>query len=283
MMGVKLYVLGNAQRAGVTEEAERLVPFLRAQCEILTCDLCQQCELDNLPLADVALVLGGDGAILRAARQMGYRQVPVLGVNLGRLGFLADLRPDEVRTCFPQVVRGEYRLTHHLMYECIVQQGDHQQTFLGLNEVVFHTVPPFGILDLELALDGDPVARFSGDGLIISTPIGSTGHSLSAGGPILGQELQAFVVTPICPHALTYRPVVESADRTFTVTLGRGAEHATLIIDGQLTVPLSAQHCVSIRRAPVTFSLVKVPGHSFYQTLRDKLHWGTLPTYSSEP
>ena len=108
---MKLYVLGNAERAGVTEEAERLLPFLRAHCEVLTYDLCQQCDLTALPPADIALVLGGDGAILRAARQMAYRQIPVLGVNLGRLGFLADLRPDELLACFPQVLAGDYRLT----------------------------------------------------------------------------------------------------------------------------------------------------------------------------
>jgi NAD+ kinase len=283
MIGVKLYVLGNANRPGVTEEADRLLPFLRGHCDVMVCDLRQEQDLGGFPVADLALVLGGDGAILRAARQMGYRQIPVLGVNLGRLGFLADLRPDEIRACFPQVLRGEYRLTHHLMYECTVEDGSTTQTFLGLNEVVFHTVPPFGILDLELAIDGDTVAQFSGDGLIVSTPIGSTGHSLSAGGPILGQELQAFVITPISPHSLTYRPVVESADRHCAVTLGRGADHAVLIIDGQQSVALSMHHRVTIRRAPVSFTLVKVPGHSFYQTLRDKLRWGTLPVYGDEP
>jgi NAD+ kinase len=280
---VKLFVLGNAQRAGVTEEAERLLPFLRAHAEVVVCDFCQERDLGVQPQADLALVLGGDGAILRAARQMGYRQVPVLGVNLGRLGFLADLRPDEVRTCFPQILRAEYRLTRHLMFECVIDDGTTSRTFLGLNEVVFHTVPPFGILDLELELDGAAVARFSGDGLIVSTPIGSTGHSLSAGGPILAQELQAFVITPICPHTLTYRPLVESADNAFTIHLGRGGENAVLVIDGQDNVPLSPRHRVVVRRAPVQFSLVKVPGHSFYQTLRDKLHWGTMPNYRAEP
>jgi NAD+ kinase len=280
---VKLFVLGNVQRPGVTEEADRLLPFLRAYCEVLVCDLCQETQLAALPDADLALVLGGDGAILRAARQMGYHQVPVLGVNLGRLGFLADLSPDELRSLFPRVVHGEYRLTRHLMFECVVDDGTSSQTYLALNEVVFHTRAPFGIIDLELALDGGPVARFSGDGLIVSTPIGSTAHSLSAGGPILAQELQAFVLTPICPHTLTFRPVVESADRTCTVRVERGYEHAVLVIDGQDTLTLSAQHRVTVRRAPVAFTLVKVPGHSFYQTLRNKLRWGTPPQYRNEP
>src|SRR5436305_12948721 len=117
---MRIYVLGNAHRPGVTEEAERLLPLFREHAEILTVDLRQEADLAELPPADMALVLGGDGAILRAARQMGYRQVPVLGVNLGRLGFLADLHPDQLRACLPKVLCGEYRVTRHLMYECLV-------------------------------------------------------------------------------------------------------------------------------------------------------------------
>jgi NAD+ kinase len=280
---VKVLLLGNALRPGVSEEAERLLPFLRQQCDVLVCDLLQERNLAELPSADMALVLGGDGAILRAARQMGYAQIPVLGVNLGRLGFLADLRPDELRGCFPCVLKRDYRVTRHLMFECVVEDGTQSRTILGLNEVVFHSLPPQGIVELELGIDGKTVSRLGGDGLIVSTPIGSTGHNLSAGGPILSQELQAFVITPICPHALTYRPIIESAESTFTVTCSRGAERAMLIIDGQDAGMLSPLHRVTIRRAPVSFGLVKVPGRDFYKTLRDKLHWGAQPTFRSEP
>jgi NAD+ kinase len=286
---VKLYVLGNAHRPGVREEADRLLPFLRAHCEVIAVDLLQQRDLSACTAADMALVLGGDGAILRAARQMGYCQLPVLGVNLGRLGFLADLSPDELRASFPHVTRGEYRVTQHLMYECLIETDGAPdpnapaRPLLGLNEVVFHTAPPFRMLDLDLAVDGDVVARFSGDGLIVSTPVGSTAHSLSAGGPILGQELQAFVITPICPHTLTYRPVVDSADKVYTITMPRDGAEAVLVVDGQETFALSARQRVVIRRAPVTFALVKVPGRSFYQTLRDKLRWGAGPNYRREP
>ncbi len=308
VVGVKLLVLGNANRPGVREEADRLLPLLRQQCQVLVVDLLQEQDLGQHPAADLALVLGGDGAILRAARQMGYRQVPVLGVNLGRLGFLADVDPEEFRACFPKVLCGDFRVTRHVMYECVVADAERRapsaerrapsaerdkigasrsalgapRTFLGLNEVVIHTTPPFHMLDLSLEVDGQAAARFSGDGLIVSTPVGSTAHSLSAGGPILGQELPCFVITPICPHTLTYRPVVDSADKTYTITLG-SAEDAVVIIDGQETVPLHGGQTVVIRRAPVDFQLVKPPGRSFYQTLLDKLRWGALPHYRGEP
>lgn len=285
---MKILILGNAQRAGVIEEVERQLPFLRQHAEVLALDLHQQSALEGREEADLALVFGGDGAILRAARQMGYHQVPILGVNLGRLGFLADIHPQDLETSFLQVIKGQYHFTHHLMFECIIQVPDgkrHEtaQTFLGLNEVVVHTVPPMHMLDLHIHIDGVEAARFSGDGLIVSTPIGSTAHNLSAGGPILNQELSAFVLTPICPHALTYRPVVDSADRVYTIQIGQNCPEAIVIVDGQETRQLHCGERVLIRRAPVDFTLVRVPHRGFYQTLREKLRWGTPPNYRGEP
>jgi NAD+ kinase len=270
--------LGNANKAGVTEEVERWLPILRERAEVLAVDLRQERRLDACGAADVALVFGGDGAILRAARQMGYHQTPVLGVNLGRLGFLADTPPDEFASCLEQLIARNFRVTRHLMFECLLEQsGCEPAVHLGLNEVAIHTMPPFHLLDLHIEIDGDRVAEFGGDGLIVSTPIGSTAHNLSAGGPILSQELHAFVLTPICPHTLSYRPVVESAERTYRIRLGQDRDHAQVTIDGQVTLPLGAGACVVIRRAPVEFQLVKMPGRSFYQTLRDKLRWAAQP------
>jgi NAD+ kinase len=280
---MKLYVLGNAQRPGVVEEAGRLLPWLQQHCDVVLFDLHQQTDLAAAPAAELALVLGGDGAILRAARQMGYRQVPVLGINLGRLGFLADMDPEQLRCCFPEVLRGDFQVTHHLMYECVVQDAaGNATTYLGLNEVVFHTLPPFHILELDLTVDGEMVTCFRGDGLIISTPVGSTAHSLSAGGPILSQELPAFVITPLAPHTISYRPVVDAADKEYIIALGKGSEDAALIIDGQETLQLTAADRVTVRQAPVRFGRVKVPGHSYYRTLRDKLRWGALPNFRTE-
>jgi NAD+ kinase len=278
----KVYVLGNDKRAGVTDEVQRWLPSLQQQADVLTVDLRQERDLTTLPVADLALVFGGDGAILRAARQMGYRQVPVLGINLGRLGFLADIHPHDFNSCFAHVMLQNFQVTRHLMFECVVESGDSKQTFLGLNEVAVHAMPPLRMIEMELEVDGAIISRFGGDGLIVSSPIGSTAHNLSAGGPILGQGLDAFVITPICPHTLTYRPIVESADKTYSIRLGHATQHALVAVDGQAVAQISMQERIVVRKAPVTFQLVKVPGHSYYQTLRDKLSWGTGPSYRNE-
>jgi NAD+ kinase len=281
---MRFYVLGNPTKPGAREEAARLVPLLKKFGEVVAFDCDRRLDLSQTT-ADLAFVLGGDGAILRAARQMGYHQVPVLGINLGKLGFLADLSVDEICASLPLIARGEYRITSHLMFECTVEDDTAAQTYLGLNEIVIETGPPFHMVEYEVALDGESALHCSGDGLILSTPVGSTAHNLAAGGPILGQELQAFALTPIAPHTLTTRPLVDSAEKVYTIRL-LSARGAWLVIDGQDQVPLTLQHRVTVRRAPVAFRLVKVPGHSYFNTLRDKLRWGTAPNYrggSPEP
>ncbi len=283
---MKIFVLGNANRKGVVKEVDRLLPEICKACEVVALDLHQRLDLQAFPEPDLALVLGGDGAILRAARQMGYRQIPVLGVNLGHLGFLADVEADRLLDHLSDIVASRFQITRHIMFECLVEEkeddGKQPTVFLGLNEVVFHTLPPFSILELDLKIEEELVTQFRGDGLIISTPIGSTAHALSAGGPILGQELPAFVITPICPHTLTQRPVVDTAEKTYTISLGEGSDEAALVIDGQDFVTLKQSQRAVVRKAPVTFGLVKIPGHSFFRTLRNKLHWGQLPNFRNE-
>jgi NAD+ kinase len=279
---MRFFILGNVDQPHIHDEAHRLRSFIESNGGTVgVFDLAGEHDL-SCESADIALVLGGDGAILRAARQMGYCQTPVLGVNLGRLGFLADLNPEEVRSTLPQVIKGDFRVTRHLMFEALVEGSTEPRKSLGLNEAVIRSGPPFHMIDLELSLDDEMVSRFLGDGLIISTPIGSTAHSLSAGGPIIGQDLHAFVVTPLCGHTLTNRPIVDSADRKYTIHIRR-TTGAWLVIDGQELMPLATNNRVTIRRAPVAFQLVKVPGKSYYQTLREKLHWGTTPSYRNEP
>jgi NAD+ kinase len=278
---VRFFVLGNANRPGVREEADRLLAQLKPIGDVIAFDLEQNIDLTERS-ADLAFVLGGDGAILRAARQMGYHQVPVLGINLGKLGFLADLSLDEVETSLPHIIRGNYAVASHVMFECKLCTAKGDKSFLGLNEVSVLVGPPFRMLDIDLEIDGESVLRFSGDGLILSTPIGSTAHNLAAGGPILGQQLPAFVITPLAAHTLSSRPLVESADKVYTVRLHR-SRGAWLVVDGQDQISVSNGDTIEIRRAPVSFSLVKVPGKSYFQTLRDKLRWGATPNYQGGP
>jgi NAD+ kinase len=278
---MRFFVLGSDRKPQVVETAAWLKPILEGLGEVVVFDLHQ--EEDLTPnTADLAIVLGGDGSILRAVRQMGYRQLPVVGVNLGTLGFLADLTPDELVRSLPRLLAGEYRVASHLMFECEYPNSNGRETVLGLNEVVVHAQSVGHIAELDLLVDDEVVTSYRGDGLIISTPIGSTAHSLSAGGPILSQELPAFTITPICPHTLTYRPLVDAANKKYTIRVRR-PDVAALTADGQVLTQLSANQIVTVRQAKVAFQLVKVPGRTYYQTLRDKLRWGTPPNYRTEP
>jgi NAD+ kinase len=225
--------------------------------------------------ADMVIVLGGDGSMLRAARQMGFDQLPVLGVNLGRLGFLADVQPEELDEVLPHVVAGEHRVVRHLMFECSVQRGGREQSrTLGLNETAVLAGPPFGMIEIELYVDGELATTYSCDGLIVSTPVGSTAHNLAAGGPILKKSLQAFVVSPICPHTLTNRPVVDTADHVYELAVPAPNEGTSLVIDGKLIAQPTAEDRIRIERSSAEFQLIEAPGRGYYRTLREKLGWG---------
>ncbi len=234
--------------------------------------------------ADLAIVLGGDGAILRACRGFGAQQLPIIGINLGRLGFLADLSPDEFRDQIHRLESRDYQVVHHLMLECEHRRADgSSKKYLGLNEAAILSAGSLSMIDVELSIGGVHVTTYSADGLIISTPVGSTAHSLSAGGPILQQSLQAFVITPISPHTLTNRPLVDRADLEYRLTLPRVPEGAMLTVDGQIREPLRPGDEIIVRRAAVTFQLARLNGHSYYKTLNQKLGWGGQPRYQRQP
>ncbi len=206
---------------------------------------------------------------------MAYHQVPVVAVNLGKLGFLADLSAEKFLAVLPQICRGEYRVVEHLMYECTIErEGTVVCRHLGLNEVAILAGAPFAILDIHLYVDGELVTTYSCDGLLVSTPVGSTAHSLSAGGPILRKDLQAFVVLAISPHTLTNRPVIDSAQRQYELVVPQPHEGSALVVDGRAAHRLLAGDRIRVQRATPRFKLVEVPGHGYYRTLREKLGWG---------
>lgn len=271
---MRVILLGSATRPRVLQEVERLRPQIERLARVVAVDFSSQADLGEVE-ADLVIVFGGDGSILRAAHQMGYRQLPVIAVNLGKLGFLADVSPVELPQVLEAYAEGRLKTVEHLMYECRVSRG---QTVLarqlGLNEVVVHAGEPFGILDVNLYVDSELVTTYSCDGLIVSTPVGSTAHSLSSGGPILRKDLEAFVISPISPHTLSNRPVVDLADRVYELEVLRPNPGTSAVADGRVLCTLERADRVRVERAQPRFLLVSAPGHSYYRTLREKLGWG---------
>ncbi len=270
----RIVLLVSGERAEMMREAQRLLPFVAQHADTELLDLRASQDLSGVEF-DLAFVLGGDGSILRAAQQMGRRQRPVLGVNLGKVGFLADVSPDEFVRELPNICSGRLPIIEHLMLDCRLQRGGASiSERIGLNEVAILGGPPFAILDVDVYVDAELVTTYSCDGLILSTPVGSTAHSLSAGGPILRQDLQAFLISPISPHTLTNRPVVDAADRVYEFVVPRPHAGTSLVVDGIVVASLEPRDRIHVQRAAATFRLLAVPGHSYYRTLREKLGWG---------
>lgn len=224
---------------------------------------------------DFVIVLGGDGSILRTAKLLGSNQIPVLGVNLGKLGFLADIRPEALGAALQAIAKNKYKYIDHLMLNLQVFRGEKKiSENIGLNEVSILGGPPFDIQQIDLYVDGIMATTYSCDGLIISTPVGSTAHNLSAGGPILRKDLQAFVISPISPHTLTVRPVVDTADRVYEFVVTRPNASTSVVLDGQTITKLESTDRVRVVRDKSVFQLIEVTGNNYYCTLREKLGWG---------
>ncbi len=270
----KAILLGSGdRRPKIVEACQTLRPQIESLVEIVGEDFSYTKDLSEIT-ADLAIVMGGDGSILRAAKQMGNSQVPVLGVNLGKLGFLADIHPDELINAIKSYVDGKYQLVDHLMIRCQVFRGDEKVADeIGLNETAILGGPPFDIQQIDLYVDDELATNYLCDGLIISTPIGSTAHNLSAGGPILRKNLQAFVISPISPHTLTVRPVVDTADRIYELVVSKPNASTCVLLDGQVLSPINENDRVCIRRADAVFQMIQVSGNSYYSTLREKLGW----------
>lgn len=271
---MRAILLGFGGRPDVLREAQRLRPAIEEHVEVVAVDFTGKTDLSVIE-ADVAIVFGGDGSILRAAHQMGTRQLPVIAVNLGKLGFLADISPDELPALLGSLTVDKLPLVEHLMFKCqVLRDGRVVAERLGLNEAAVQAGSPFGIMDIDLYVDSELVTTYSCDGLIVSTPVGSTAHSLSAGGPILRKDLQAFVICPISPHTLTNRPVVDSAERVYELAVVKPGSNTAVVVDGSLLTTLAPGDRVRVQRAEAKFQLVTGPGHSYYRTLREKLGWG---------
>ena len=224
---------------------------------------------------DLILVLGGDGTMIATARMLGDREVPVLGVNYGGLGYLAEFRIEELFQALESILSNNFRLDKRVMLDVELRRGDELITHNRvLNDVVINKSALARIIEIEAYLDQRFVNAFRADGLIISTPTGSTAYNLSAGGPVIFPSMNAVVITPICPFTLSNRPIVVPDDATIELLLKTDQEEVTLTLDGQVGVSLNVDDRAVIRKSSVTFNLVQPSNRNYFDVLRDKLRWG---------
>ncbi len=227
--------------------------------------------------ADLVVAIGGDGTLLSVARSCGTRSVPILGVNLGTLGFLTEIKRDEMESALDRFREGTIEIESRMRLDIEVHREEETVgRYLALNDVVITRTALSRMVDLQTFADGLEVTTYHGDGLIISTPTGSTAYSLSAAGPIVLPLLEAFLLTPICPHALNQRPIVlpHQTEVEVRVSLMPGAEAATLTVDGQEGLELGARDRVVVRRSPHDAQIVTSPFRNRFEILHTKLNWG---------
>jgi NAD+ kinase len=234
------------------------------------------CAREELPgKADMLIVLGGDGTLLAAARLMVARNIPILPVNLGALGFLTSVTLDDLYPVLELAIRGEARYSERVMLESrVIRAGQTFHHARALNDAVLNKAALARIVDLQLHVDGEFVCNYKADGLIISTPTGSTAYSLAAGGPVVYPIVSAFIITPICPHTLTNRPLVVRDTAHIEVEFHGGDAPIYLTLDGQVGVELAAGDRVSLAALPERLRLVRPRQKSYFSVLRDKLKWG---------
>ncbi len=283
-------LIGKYADPGVGDTLSTLATFLRDQgCEVLldeaTAQVWGEHDLrvaDREQLAsecDLTVVVGGDGTLLNAARSLAaIAPAPaLLGINLGRLGFLTDISPAELELKVGEVLQGKYQEEERFLLHCtIVREGEHINESDALNDVVIHKWDVARMIGLDSYVNGGFVNTTRADGLIVSTPTGSTAYALSGGGPILHPTLNAIVLVPICPHTMSNRPIVVDGDSHIEIVVGDhyGQSHAQVTCDGQINLGLVAGDHIHIRKKDNRIRLIHPVGHDHFHVLRAKLNWG---------
>ena len=233
-------------------------------------------ERDELAASvDLIIVLGGDGTMIATARMMGDLEVPVLGINYGSLGYLAEFRMDEMFPALEAILEGNYQIDSRVMLAAELYRGEEElMRKRVLNDVVINKSALARIIEIEASLNSQFVNSFRADGLIVSTPTGSTAYNLSAGGPVIYPSMNAVVITPICPFTLSNRPIVVPDDAVIELCLKTPNEEVALTLDGQVGVPLEVEDRIVIRKSSTSFNLVQPTNRNYFDVLRDKLRWG---------
>ena len=290
---MRLFFVTKPQKAGVRAALDRAIAQLRGRAEVVGIEDQPGAPLDQLQ-ADAIIVLGGDGTLLSVARRLADRPIPLMGVNFGRLGFLASFTPDEMPDQLESLLAGRLPIRPRLMLQASVVGADgtsncydpaevaaHRRfVATALNDAVITAGPPFRMIELGVASGDEPGVRFHGDGVIVSTPSGSTAYNASAGGPIVNPDVDCLCITPLCPHSLSFRPVVVSPASTIYLTAVRVNEGTTLFCDGQESTRLHADDTIIIRRSDHDVLLYENPESRQWRSLAEKLHWAVGPRYN---
>ena len=276
-----ILVIGNTAKPKVKAALGAVLPLLREKATVIDAGLDPEADLTGID-ADMAVVFGGDGAILHAARRLGGNAIAIAGVNVGKLGFLAGFDCSGLEQSLDGLLGGETSITEQMMLNCLVlRNGSELGRYRAVNDVVTSRGALSRLISIRLTIDGVHGTTYNCDGLIVSTPLGSTAHSLSAGGPIVEPEVEALIVTPICPHTLSNRPLVVSAGRCLTLTNETPDLPVGLTIDGQVYVELEADDAVEVSRAWTGLRLVRPGVWDHYTVLREKLGWSGHANYKS--
>lgn len=233
-------------------------------------------ERDDIPShADLLIVLGGDGTLLSVARLSRVESIPVLGINLGGLGFLTEISAEETFPVLDKILAGDFETEQRQMLKAtICRQGESIGESMVLNDIVINKGVLARIIDLETYIDGAYLTTFKADGLILATPTGSTAYSLAAGGPIVYPSLNSIIVNPICPHTITNRPLVVPDTATVKVILKTTNQNVHITLDGQVGMPLQGGDVVEVKKAPGHIQLIRSPYKTYFELLRTKLRWG---------
>ncbi len=273
-----IVILGDRDKQNVSASADRICEWLEGRADV-TVNL-EMAMPDSSEPFDVAIVLGGDGAVLRTARQVAEQQIPLLGLNLGKFGFLTESTAAEFEAVLTDVIEGRYTVSERMMLQCELQRGGKAiLDTIGLNDAVISRTALSRLITIDVHVNGDIVNTYRADGLIVATPAGSTAHSLAAGGPILYPDLEAFVLAPICPHTLSNRPLVLPGDCRITMSVTQSPERPSLTVDGQVNSTLHHNDVVAIRKADEPLRLICTGRNTFFDTLRNKLDWRGQPRY----
>ncbi len=274
----RVAIIGSPDKPAAREALERAIRWVQSRATVVYSEITYESARALAGRPDLLIVLGGDGTLIAAVHGLRQQQLPILGVNLGKLGYLADFTVEELEQEGDFLFTGRLPITRRAMIDvCVHQNGGQTFHSPAVNDCVILAGQPFHMIQLTVAVDGDEVAVVRGDGLIVATPSGSTAHNLAAGGPILEPTGEALILTPICPQALTFRPVVMDARREIAIHLVQTNDGTTVVTDGRLLKAGRNGDRVVVTRYAADFLLVRNPKHSEWHALRRKLRWGEGP------